>query len=281
LHQTAGDKARLKTNLRVHVSHIKGSGHTDVIQLIKVWRFRAGIDIKTFPLELAVIAALVESKSVGLDLRFRDTLTCFRDNIDDLKEVFGDTQKEALKTAAKLALDMEADGGWESVLGTLQSSVSRNESVRRIAKHTGQILVPLDRSDHVELARWPERICGNVELHCSYQNDRGKTIMVKSDGPAVPPNVRLKFRAHTTVSAPHEVWWQVVNTGPHARAADCLRGRLFQSTNQNEPLVNVEPTRFSGKHWVECFIVRGGFIVARSGRFFVPIYNPERPFWRQ
>lgn len=294
LHQTEGDKVRLKTNLRIHVSHIKGSGATEVIQLAKVWRHRASIDIKTFPLELAVIAALGSSKAKGLDARLRETLTCFRDTVDDLvvqdpanphgndlSAVFGDTQREALKNAAKLALDLEADGGWSSVLGPLEKEGARALVVGVTPTASGQMLVPIADSAHLEPLRWPVHTRGEVSLRCSYQNSRGKTVLVTSDGPPLPPDVRLAFRALTSVPAPYEVWWQVVNTGHHAREADCLRGRLFETTTNPEPLLNTEPTKFSGKHWIECFIVKDGSVSARSGKFFVPIYNPTRPFWNR
>jgi tRNA nucleotidyltransferase (CCA-adding enzyme) len=50
LHQNEGDKERLKTNLEVHIRHIRDSGCTDVIKLAKLWRTRNDIHMKTFPL---------------------------------------------------------------------------------------------------------------------------------------------------------------------------------------------------------------------------------------
>lgn len=55
IHQNEGDKERLKTNLEVHIAHVRDSGCTNVIQLGKLWRTRNGILIRTFPLELLII----------------------------------------------------------------------------------------------------------------------------------------------------------------------------------------------------------------------------------
>ena len=51
---------------------------------------------------------------------------------------------------------------------------------------------------------------------------------------------------------------------------------IFESDNSN-PSVHWEKSLYTGKHWIECFIVKDGICVARSGRFYVNIYNPEFP----
>jgi hypothetical protein len=55
LYQSSGEKKRLKTNLEVHINHVKDSGVIETIRLIKLWRERKGLKFKTFVLELLVI----------------------------------------------------------------------------------------------------------------------------------------------------------------------------------------------------------------------------------
>lgn len=69
LFQEGSDKERLKTNLRKHISHIKGSGHTDIIRLAKIWKLRADLGIKTFVLELLVVETLKTLMAAGLEAR--------------------------------------------------------------------------------------------------------------------------------------------------------------------------------------------------------------------
>lgn len=149
IHQNEGDKARLKTNIVKHVAHVRDSGCTDVIMLVKLWRTRDGISIKTFPLELLVIEVLSFDNSGTLDVRFRRVLTAFRDDINDLSiedpaNPTGNDLSHALtdkirNTLSKVAGDTLAaadEHGWEHVFGkieTRQSSMPKVEIVRSAA----------------------------------------------------------------------------------------------------------------------------------------------------
>ena len=63
LHLAEGEKERLQTNLKTHISHIKDSGCVPIIRLVKVWAHRNNVKVKTFVLELFVIEALSGSRS--------------------------------------------------------------------------------------------------------------------------------------------------------------------------------------------------------------------------
>jgi len=89
----------------------------------------------------------------------------------------------------------------------------------------------------------------------------------------------LKFRARTDAPEPFDVRWQVVNTGQHAASEANLRGGFFKGHDlEGKPgykNVTWETTQFTGRHWIECFIVKDGVCVGRSGRFYVNIKNPQ------
>src|ERR1700756_5913851 len=53
LYQSGGDKKRLKTNLDIHLDHVRYSGLIDAIRLAKLWKVRNDLPIRTFVLELA------------------------------------------------------------------------------------------------------------------------------------------------------------------------------------------------------------------------------------
>jgi hypothetical protein len=82
---------------------------------------------------------------------------------------------------------------------------------------------------------------------------------------------KLVFNARTDVMPPYEVFWQVVNTGKSARLAHGLRGEIFPAKDTANALRNDEETAYRGRHWIECFIVRNGTCLARSGEFIVNI----------
>ena len=134
IHQNDGDKDRLKTNLELHISHVRDSGCTDVIKLTKLWRTRNSIAIKTFPLELLVIEVLSEDGSGDLEDRFRCVLEAFADDIDnlyiedpanptgnDLSQALTDEIRQALSKVAANTLAAVDKHGWEHVFGKVQA----------------------------------------------------------------------------------------------------------------------------------------------------------------
>lgn len=297
LHQAEGEKERLKTNLKKHISHIGESGQVDVIKLAKVWKLRSDIDIKTFILELLVIECLKDVDDRSLVGRMKEFWRQLRDEIDslsiedpanptgnDLSDAFGDTQREALSSAATIALDLVEEGDWAALFGDLGTeSVPADRAVV-----SARALLALGDISHVREHDWPiRRGHHQVQLRCTFSTRRGGHKALESNGFPVTEGTRFRFEATTNVPQPFEVRWQVVNTGAHAREKDALRGRDFieAKTNGGDPasgLVHREHAEYTGKHWVECFIIKEGSLWARSGPFYVNIINRlrRRNRWR-
>ena len=129
---------------------------------------------------------------------------------------------------------------------------------------------------------WPVILKYSVSLSGRYGNSEHGTTWNSfvSDGPALPKHLYLRFYGETDVPKPYRVFWQVVNTGTQAINAGSVRGEIteatsagaggLQSTSAPSP-ARRERTLYSGMHWVECFIVKDGVCVARSGPFVVNI----------
>ena len=123
----------------------------------------------------------------------------------------------------------------------------------------------------------------HVQLYASYYNGDQFISDLVSDGPTLQPDLLLKFRAKTKIQWPYEVKWQVVNTGSHADSIEGkkgLRGGFFDSRDKTNyasesMLENWEHTAYTGKHWIQCFIIKNGACVAESDRFYVNIFNPD------
>jgi len=137
IHQSEGDKERLKTNLEVHISYVRNSGCTDVIKVTKLRRTRNSIGIKTFPLELLVIEVLRQDGSGDLETRFRRVLMSFAEDVDalyiedpanpsgnDLSSALTDEIRNAVAKVAKDTLETMGDHGWEHVFGKLEAKVA-------------------------------------------------------------------------------------------------------------------------------------------------------------
>ena len=146
LYQSGGDKKRLKTNLDLHLDHVRHRGVIDAIRLSKLWRVRNGLPVRTFVLELAVIKLLTDKKKKSLSAQMKHFWTELRDNSanltvedpanpngNDLTKCLDDNLKSQLAAAAKHALEQIDSAGWEAVFGKTaqQEKAARVEILRR------------------------------------------------------------------------------------------------------------------------------------------------------
>jgi hypothetical protein len=133
LYQLSGDKKRLKTNLDVHIGHIKDSGLTKTIKLVKIWKNIYSIDVKTFVLELLVVKVLDKSKDdSGLEKclkKFFEELSTNIDNVsiedpansgNDLSLLFDSAVKSSLSAASANAIGLINENKWEDLFGTVE-----------------------------------------------------------------------------------------------------------------------------------------------------------------
>jgi hypothetical protein len=129
LHRTDGDKTRLKTNLQVHIDHIRDSGVRPAIRLMKLWNVHNGIGAKTFVLELLVVKILDGKKGATVAKQLEHIWTEFRDGADnlavedpanpsgnDLKPAL-DQIRHRLSSVAGTTLALIENSGWEVVFG--------------------------------------------------------------------------------------------------------------------------------------------------------------------
>ncbi|MEZ9235549.1 nucleotidyltransferase [Shewanella sp. 10N.286.52.A9] len=125
---------------------------------------------------------------------------------------------------------------------------------------------------HKEHGGWPVSLNQdyNVEIKASYKTnvfwkkfESGQPLLKGKD---------LKFKVNTNIPKPFDIYWQVVNTGQEAANAGQLRGEISEHTNRNSSdIYRTESTSYTGDHWVECYVIKNGNCVARSGEFIVSI----------
>jgi hypothetical protein len=143
--------------------------------------------------------------------------------------------------------------------------------------HTGLSLFQRTASvflaTHKKPAPWQHVRGGTARISEATLSRSGfRTRRFSHDGTPLPKGVSLSFKADTDVPWPYEVHWQVVNTGPEAAAVQGgLRGGFDVGTVSRGSIVRQESTAYSGTHTIECFIVKNGYLVARSGAFVVNI----------
>jgi hypothetical protein len=148
LYISTGEKKRLKTNLDVHIKHVKDSGVIDAIRLMKLWKVRNGLPIRNFVLELAVIKLLKSKKDAARSTQLEHIWTEFRDNIEnlyvedpanpsgnDLSHLLNSTMKGTLAAGAGRTLALIGTSGWEAVFGPVdeKKETEKTEALRRAA----------------------------------------------------------------------------------------------------------------------------------------------------
>lgn len=81
---------------------------------------------------------------------------------------------------------------------------------------------------------------------------------LRSLGP-LPKNRTIRFRVTTDAPAPYQVMWKVRNRGDEATRVGDLRGELIPDDGRQQ---RTETTMYSGRHYVEVYVVKDGRVVA-------------------
>lgn len=130
LYISSGEKKRLKTNLQVHIDHVKNSGVIDALKLVKLWRVRNSLVVRNFVLEIMTIDLLAPKKNSILENQlehfFRevvvkaDTITVkdpANPEGNDLSPLLDATVRAELKSLANRAVGYIEQKNWEAIFG--------------------------------------------------------------------------------------------------------------------------------------------------------------------
>ena len=135
IYQASGEKSRLKTNIETHIKHIRDSGLTEAIRVMKLWNVQNGIGVKTFVLELLVVEALKKHGTESLGDQFVAMLTRLRDDVygihiedpanptgNDLSGALDDGVRLSLESVATSTLSYIQDNNFPKVFGNVASA---------------------------------------------------------------------------------------------------------------------------------------------------------------
>ena len=122
-----------------------------------------------------------------------------------------------------------------------------------------------------------ERDLGIPErLQATYEVRIGATVLgvpgfrvfdLRKHGNVVGRDRKIKFVVtRCTVPPPYTIYWKVRNTGTEAAVAGCLRGKIEKDDGTRS---RNEPTRYRGKHYIDCYIVKNDICVAKDRQVVV------------
>lgn len=105
----------------------------------------------------------------------------------------------------------------------------------------------------------------DVELRCVVTQRGFRTWILQdllNQNLPLLPQKKLEFSIiDCTVPEPYNVYWKVLNRGEEAYIRNDVRGQIIKGTTS---VSRIEHTHFSGNHYVECYIVKNGIVVARA-----------------
>lgn len=134
---------------------------------------------------------------------------------------------------------------------------------------------------------WSEQLDPRFQIRIEATRQRGKAgrnvRALPSNGDLIFAGSKLRFKAHTIEPVHADVWWQVANTGGHARLKGGLRGGIFKARTlsggeSSDETENWESTAYTGRHLIRALLVRSNNVVAKSDWFQVNIYAKQVPF---
>jgi Second Messenger Oligonucleotide or Dinucleotide Synthetase domain len=150
IHQSGSEKSRLKTNIDVHIKHIRDSEVIQAIRLFKLWNVRNGIWLKTFVMELLVIELLKEHKDLPLGAQFEHVLGILRDDVfsvgvedpanpsgNDLSAALDDAKRLHMQAVAASSLSHIDDEAWTSLFGEVEVPSDKAATLASVVSSVG------------------------------------------------------------------------------------------------------------------------------------------------
>lgn len=287
------NKERIQTNLKTHIDYIVNSDCVQVIRLIKIWAHRNNLKIKTFVLELFVVETLKDCRTKeNLETSFLKVIESMKDKFDSVKltdpantnnivsQLIESHTKAIIMNSAGIAFS-KINGSkdlvdWKSIFCDTSIEITtaneeKNSNNLALADYSHK--EELSEQGIIDHGMYPCSV--RIEAKLFFKGPRDKKInrrlkgSIKSNS-LVPTWHEIDYVARTDAPVPYNIYWQVVNTGEHARHEKGLRGEIFQGGQ-----VRTEHTLYHGMHWIECFIIsKDNVCIARSGPFYVVFRNP-------
>lgn len=74
----------------------------------------------------------------------------------------------------------------------------------------------------------------------------------------IPKGLHIDFYAKTNCPKPCEIWWKIRNVGKYAEMHNKIRGQIIKNFGRHKR----EHSDFSGRHFVECYVIKNNECVA-------------------
>ena len=127
---------------------------------------------------------------------------------------------------------------------------------------------------HVKSPLWKPNIKSAISIICTASYNGRLTKNIKSNE-AVSKSTSLRFEAklsNKVHGGSIKYYWQVANSGREAEYANCLRGGIYEDGEISKGgKARNETTSYIGEHFVRCFAVQHGELIAQSEPYIVKV----------
>ena len=144
-------------------------------------------------------------------------------------------------------------------------------AIEKIQKSASASVIFRNTEEFIE-DMYPVDIRYSLKIDCTVRQNGYQVLSLREfllKGFRLKHNKTLDFSiVSTDLENPDKVVWKVRNCGPIAEEQDDIRGQLIFYSGKNHR----ENTKFDGPHFVECYLIKNGVVVARD-HIDVPINN--------
>ena len=192
---------------------------------------------------------------------------------NDLAVGYTNAYFKSFLSAIEECLDVIQEQGscndsWREILGSRFPASTKNQSGTSLA------LIPTASAlcvSHRQRPPWPitKNKPGVIVIAEVTFPDR-HVERISNNGRTIPKNCGIDYMVLRSKGLSSlTTKWQVVNTGAEAYATNCPRGGFENSNIRNGG--RHEATAYTGRHYIQFFLVKNGVCVAHSNEFFINV----------
>ncbi|GHU60730.1 nucleotidyltransferase [Spirochaetia bacterium] len=188
-----------------------------------------------------------------------------------VKEPF---QKKSKKTYELCLEAIEAENSaivndkWKEIYGR---PFPAHETINESASFSKEVFYISNKTEEYIEDQYPVDIHYSLKIDCEVKQNGFRehrlAWMLANRVPLLAKKSLSFFIDKTNVPCPYEVKWKVLNRGEEAVRRNCIRGQIL---SDNGKKMRYETTNFRGDHFVECYIIKDGVVVAKD-KIDVPI----------
>lgn len=285
-HVSENSDTWLESNPKIHGEKLTEANDTTngllvpMVKLLKSWKRDKCSYVKSFHLELLTIEIIndsgIESYANGIKLFFDNANnylenTCIIDpaNSDNfVDDYLTDDERENLKYLIKAEATIAQNATSLEDNGKIDEAIKEWDKIFTFNPEKKKSLT--SKQSHEKVLSYPENLQFKIKITSKLFNPTLNKYKESyySNSRKLPKGWKLRFYVDSSnIPDPKKVFWQVVNTGEEAKRATDLRGEILDDQGFNR---RDEHTKYKGTHYVNCFIVKNNYCVAKS-RFFVNI----------